>query len=198
MKHSKKLHSFWGLTHYLWPSDTAIRLRVAGSLVCLILGKAIAMLIPITYKHAVDGVSGDLASLVLIGILLSYGGARVVSQIFNELRGVIFSRVGQRAIRTVSLNVFRHLHDLSMRFHITRKTGGLSRSIERGTKGIESILWYSLHNIIPTIFEMAMVSGFLWYEYGAFFALVTLGTMVSYVAYTLLISEWRISFVKKM
>lgn len=151
------------------------------------------------YKYAVDDLSSNNnASTIMISILISYGLARISSQIFNELRDSVFAKVGQRGIRLVAVTVFEHMHSLSMRFHITRKTGGVSRSIERGTKAIESILRYALHNIIPTIFEIVMVSGMLWYVYGVEYAITTIFTMIAYVIFTLLISEWRTSFVKQM
>jgi ABC-type transport system involved in Fe-S cluster assembly fused permease/ATPase subunit len=194
-----KISSMTALAKYLWPDDLGIRLRVIFSMICLVLGKAVAMMIPVAYKYSVDGLSAhDKTSITLFAILIAYGLARISSQAFNELRDGIFARVGQRAIRVVALSVFRHVHDLSMRFHVTRKTGGLSRSIERGTNGIESILRYSLYNIIPTLFEIVMVCFLLWYVYDFVFALVTFSTMVCYVAYTLFVSEWRVSFVRKM
>lgn len=186
------------LLPYLWPKDLKIRARVVLSIACLICAKVIGLLVPITYKQVVDNLTSNSSQLILLGLLLAYGGARVSSQIFNELRDSIFARVGQRASRIIALNVFKHMHQLSMRFHITRKTGGVSRSIERGTKGIETILRYSIFNIIPTIFEILLVCSLLWHIYGYWFAIITLSTMVLYVVFTLYVSQWRISFVRQM
>jgi len=186
------------LLPYLWPKDLKIRARVILSMLCLIGAKIVGLLVPVTYKQAVDILSSHPTQSILLGILLAYGGARVSSQIFNEIRDSIFARVGQRASRIIALNVFKHMHQLSMRFHITRKTGGVSRSIERGTKGIETILRYSIFNIIPTIFEILLVCSLLWYIYGCWFAIITLSTMVIYVVFTLWVSQWRISFVRRM
>lgn len=186
------------LLPYLWPKDLKIRARVILSMLCLIGAKIIGLLVPVTYKQAVDNLSSHPTQSILLGLLLAYGGARVSSQIFNELRDSIFARVGQRASRIIALNVFEYMHQLSMRFHITRKTGGVSRSIERGIKGIETILRYSIFNIIPTIFEILLVCSLLWYIYGCWFAIITLSTMVIYVVFTLWVSQWRISFVRQM
>lgn len=199
MASDSKLRSVMHLMQYLWPNDYGIRFRVVFSLFCLVIGKLLSMLIPVAYKHAVDDLSSkNTVSTIVISILISYGLARISSQIFNELRDSVFAKVGQRGVRMVALTVFEHMHSLSMRFHITRKTGGVSRSIERGTKAIEAMLRYALHNIIPTIFEIVMVSGMLWYVYGLEYAITTIITMVAYVVFTLLISEWRTSFVKQM
>jgi ATP-binding cassette subfamily B protein len=160
-------------------------------------------MIPITYKYAVDLLesfkSESKASLHLVlYILLAYGVARISSTMFSELRDGIFAKVGQRATRTVALRVFKHMHALSLRFHITRKTGGVSRAIERGTKGIETILRYSTFNIIPTFLEILLVCCILWLMYGVWFSFITFSTMAIYALYTIIISQWRISFVKAM
>ena len=186
------------LRRYLWPQDHSTRLRVVVSMSCLILGKVCSMYVPMAYKHAVDGLSAHAGFTLLAGVILAYGGARIMSQIFNEFRDMIFARVGHQAVRALGLQVFEHLHRLSLRFHIMRKTGGLSRIIERGTKGIESLLRFSLYNIIPTLIEIFLVCGILWYSYGILFAIITFVTLAAYVAYTLWISEWRIAFVRKM
>lgn len=186
------------LLSYIWSDDINIRLRVVLSVACLIIAKIISLAIPIAYKHTVDALTNNSTESLFIGFLLAYGAARIFSIIFSELRDGIFARVGQRTTRMIALKVFQHLHNLSLRFHINRKTGGISRSIERGTKGIETILRFSIFNIIPTGFEIILVSAILWGIYGFWFALITLGTMVIYISFTLAISNWRISFVKQM
>ncbi len=194
------------LLPYLWPSDKGIRARVVFSILFLFLSKAASLMIPITYKYAVDAVDisqnlfkENKQSLYLLPyILLAYGGARICTVVFAELKDSIFARVGQRANRSIALRVFKHMHSLSLRFHISRKTGGISRAIERGTKGIEVILRYSTFNIIPTIVEIVLVCGALWLIYGVLFSIITFSTMVIYALFTILISQWRISFVKIM
>ncbi|ASX28207.1 metal ABC transporter permease [Rickettsia sp. MEAM1 (Bemisia tabaci)] len=189
---------FYSLLPYLWSRDFNIRLRIVTSLICLLLAKVINIFVPIVYKYVIDGLNKNLALSVTIGMIMVYGGTKIFVQIFNELRNIIFSKVGHQATRLIALNVFKHMHNLSMRFHITRKTGGLSRSIERGTKGIEAVLRYSLFNILPTSVEIILVSGILWYVYGIWFSFTILVTMSIYVLYTFLISTWRISFAREM
>lgn len=191
-------NSFYSLLPYLWSKEFNIRLRIVTSLICLLLAKVINIFVPIVYKYVIDGLNKNLAISVIIGMIMVYGGTKIFVQIFNELRNIIFSKVGHQATRLIALNVFKHMHNLSMRFHITRKTGGLSRSIERGTKGIEAVLRYSLFNILPTSVEIILVSGILWYVYGIWFSFTILVTMSIYVLYTFLISTWRISFAREM
>ena len=197
-KNNNHKNSFYLLLPYLWSKDFDIRLRIVTSLICLVIAKIINIFVPIVYKYVVDGLNKNFALSVIIGIIVAYGGTKILVQIFSEIRNIIFSKVGHGATRLVALNVFKHMHNLSMRFHITRKTGGLSRSIERGTKGIEAVLRFSLFNIFPTSIEIILVSGMLWYVYGIWFALTILITMIVYVGYTFLISTWRISFAREM
>ena len=135
---------------YLWPpGQTGLKLRVVAALLCLFAAKAATVYVPILYKHAIDelGQSAPGAVTVPLGLILAYGAARVLSLLFSELRDAIFARVGQHAIRSVGLQIFRHLHGLALRFHLTRQTGGLTRAIERGTKGIQTLLSLSLIHI---------------------------------------------------
>ncbi|AFE49027.1 ABCB family ABC transporter ATP-binding protein/permease [Rickettsia prowazekii] len=197
-KNNNHKNAFYLLLTYLWSKDFDIRLRIVTSLICLVIAKVINIFVPIVYKYIIDGLNQNLSLSVLIGVIIGYGGTKILAQIFSELRNIIFSKVGCQATRLVALNVFKHMHNLSMRFHITRKTGGLSRSIERGTKGIEAVLRYSLFNIFPTSLEIILVIGILWYFHGIWFAVTLLITMIVYVCYTLLISTWRISFAREM
>ncbi len=196
-------HSDWRtirtLLPYLWPPDRGLRLRVVAAMVLLAAAKVVNVGIPVLYKHAVDALSvKDAAIVVPVGVLLAYGGARVMAQAFGELRDALFAKVGQRAIRRVALTVFRHLHGLALRFHLDRQTGGLSRSIERGTKGIEFLLNFMMFNILPTLLEITLVCGMLWKLYDIRFALVTFVTIVVYIAFTLGVTEWRIKFRRTM
>jgi len=192
------------LLAYLWPADAPdMRLRVAIAMLFLVGAKVAVVIVPYFYKEAVDALGGDgreasLALVLPVGMILAYGGARVLSLAFGELRDAVFARVGQRAIRSVALEVFRHLHALSLRFHLGRQTGGLTRAIERGVRAIEILLRFSLFNIIPTLIELALVFVILWLALDISIALVTLVTVVAYVGYTMAVTEWRIKFRRAM
>jgi ATP-binding cassette subfamily B protein len=180
-----------------------MRVRVVLALAFLVGAKVAVVFVPLFYKEAVDALdtaSGGLdpALALPVGVILSYGGARVLSLAFGELRDAVFARVGQRAIRSVALEVFRHLHALSLRFHLGRQTGGLSRAMERGVRAIEILLRFSLFNIIPTIIEIGLVFAILWLALDFTIALVTIVTVVVYIAYTMAVTEWRIKFRREM
>jgi ABC-type transport system involved in Fe-S cluster assembly fused permease/ATPase subunit len=192
-----------GLLPHLWPvGEPGLRFRVVLAVLCLIVAKLANVCVPILYKRAVDALGTTPDHLppvaVPLAIILAYGSARILSLIFAELRDAVFAKVAQRAIRSVGLSVFRHLHALSLRFHLERQTGGMSRAIERGTKGIETLLSFSLFNILPTLFEIALVCIILWRLFDIWFALVTLVTVTLYIAYTLGVTEWRIKFRRQM
>jgi ATP-binding cassette subfamily B protein len=187
---------------YLWPAgQTELKLRVIAALVCLFAAKAAVVYIPILYKSAVDALShgrdGGPAALP-IGLILAYGAARILSLLFSELRDAVFAKVGQHAVREVGLQIFRHLHALALRFHLGRHTGGLTRAIERGTRGIQTLLQYLLFNVLPTFFEIALVCGLLWRMFDIWLALTTAVTVALYLAYTLLVTEWRTKFRRRM
>jgi len=189
------------LLPYLWPpGQWEMRARVAVALVLLVLSKAANVYVPIFYKGAVDALTGPTAALAAIpvGLILAYGGARILSLAFGEVRDAIFAKVGQRAIRQVALEVFGHLHALSLRFHLERQTGGLSRAIERGTKAIDTLLRFSLFSIVPTLIEIVMVFVILWVMLDVWFALVTVVTVLLYLVYTLMVTEWRLKHRREM
>jgi len=189
------------LAPYLWPKDEpGMRGRVIVAIIFLVIAKIATVYIPYVYKLAVDALTNpELAAIVVpVGLLVLYGVVRVASSGFNELRDFVFARVAQRAIRNVALKTFQHLHDLALRFHLDRQTGGLSRVIERGTKGIEFLLNFMLFNIVPTILEILLVCGILWVLYDFWFSLVTFATIAGYIAFTLSITEWRIKFRRAM
>jgi ATP-binding cassette subfamily B protein len=187
---------------YLWPeNEWGLRARVVLALVSLAMAKVAVVFVPIFYRDAVDAldIGQNSAALVLpVGLILAYGGARVLSLAFGELRDALFAKVGQRAIRTIALQVFRHLHAMSLGFHLSRQTGGLSRSIERGTKAIETLLRFSLFSIVPTVLELTLVFVILWQTLDVWVALVTVVMVVIYIAYTMLVTEWRIKFRRAM
>ena len=178
-----------------------MRVRVLIAMIFLIAAKLAIVYVPILFKDAVDALTKTPENLVIavpIGVLVAYGLSRVLSVAFGELRDAVFAKVAHRAIRTVALQVFRHLHNLALRYHLDRRTGGLSRSIERGTKGIEFLLSFMLFNIIPTFIEIGMVCGILWVLFDIWFALVTFVTVVGYVIYSALVTEWRMKFRRQM
>ena len=189
------------LLPYLWPpGEAGIRVRVVMAMVLLTLAKITNVVVPIFYKHAVDALSTNTTAVlaVPVALLVGYGLARILAQTFGELRDAVFAKVAQRAIRLAGLKAFKHLHRLSLRFHMDRKTGGVSRAIERGTKGIEFLLSFMLFNVLPTLLEIVMVCFILWGLYGIWFALVTFLTMGTYITWTLVITEWRIKYRRIM
>jgi ABC-type transport system involved in Fe-S cluster assembly fused permease/ATPase subunit len=191
------------LLPYLWPRNaTDLKIRVVIAIILLILAKLANVVVPVFYKQAVDALTpgNAVAAALSVPVLLivAYGVARALALAFGELRDAVFARVAQRAIRQVALKTFRHLHALSLRFHLERQTGGLSRAIERGTAGIEFLLTFSLFNIVPTIVEMALVTAILWTLYDFSFAAVIVLTILVYIAFTLGITEWRTKYVRQM
>lgn len=190
------------LVPYLWPpGEAGLRARVVTALAFLGVAKAINVGVPLLYKQAVDALTlqpGATLVMVPLALLLVYGAARIAAGTFAELRDMAFAKVGQRAIRAVGLQVFRHLHGLALRFHLDRQTGGVSRAIERGTKGIEFLLNFMLFNILPTLLEIGLVTLVLAKLYNPAFALVTFVTIAIYIAYTLFVTEWRTKYRRTM
>ena len=211
-QHSKLSGNFSSirfLLPYLWPqNEFSVRARVILSLVLLILAKLAAIGVPFLLKYAVDALSEpvpgqgidakNFAIVVPIGLLISYGLLRILSLAFKELQGAVFATVAERAIRRAGVQTFRHVHDLALRFHLDRRTGGLSRAIERGTKGIEYVLRMLLFNIVPTMVEILMVLSLLWGLFDVLFSVVTAATIACYVLWTLVITEWRIKYRRTM
>ena len=189
------------LAPHLWPKGrTDLKLRVVVALFFLAAAKVATVYVPLFIKHAVDALSIQNKSLIVLplGAIVAYGAVRILSLAFGELRDAVFAKVAQRAIRTVALATFRHLHALSLRFHLDRQTGGLSRAIERGTKGIDFLLSYVLFSVLPTLLEIALVSGILWWMFDWRFSAVTLATVGGYVWFTFAITEWRLKFRRAM
>ena len=189
------------LLPYLWPAGRRdLKIRVVLALALLAAAKVTVVYLPFLYKGAVDALDvADKALIVIpVAFVVSYGLARLFSQAFGELRDAVFAKVGQQALRTVALRTFRHLHGLALRFHLERRTGGLSRVIERGTKGIDFLLRFTLFNILPTLLEIGLVCGVLLIRYDAWLALVTFVAVAGYVAFTVLITEWRVKYRREM
>jgi ABC-type transport system involved in Fe-S cluster assembly fused permease/ATPase subunit len=189
----------WKTIRTLAPYLLQHKSRVVLALSCLILAKVATVSVPLVLKEIVDGLDPRYGMIVLptLAILL-YGVLRLASSSFGELRDAIFAKVTQGAIRSIALQVFQHLHALSLRFHLTRQTGGMSRDIERGTRGISFLLNFMLFNIIPTLVEIALVTGILLNKYSIWFAAVTVGTIAVYISFTLWVTEWRMVFRRTM
>jgi ATP-binding cassette subfamily B protein len=189
---------------YMWPSDPQlvwVKYRVVFAMLALILAKVVAVWTPLLYKNAVDALAeagaSDLA-MGAVGLPLAYGGARLMSNGFQQLRDAIFAAVGQRALRQLALETFTHIHRLSMRYHITRKTGGLSRIIERGVKGVEFLLRFLLFSIGPLVLELLMIAGFLFYHFDVWYLAAVVVTIALYVWFTFAVTEWRVKLRKVM
>ena len=197
------------LLPYLWPKGAMeLKARVVTALLFLLAAKLCNVYVPMLYKRAVDSLSlgagghvtaaATAAAGVPLAIILAYGLARVMALVFGELRDAIFAKVAARAIRQVALRTFVHLHRLSLRFHLERRTGGMVRAIERGTTGIEFALSFMLFNILPTLVEISLVCGVLWALFNFWFALVTFVTIAGYIAFTLTVTEWRTKYRRQM
>ena len=195
-----ELQALKSLAPYLWPRDAfELRARVVLAVAFLLAGKLVNIYVPLLYKHAVDALSPSNAVVTVpIALIVAYGAARVISQGFNELRNAVFAKVSQRAIRQLALRAFGHVHALSLRYHLERRTGGLSRAIERGTAGIDFLLSFMLFNVVPTLFEILLVCGILWRLFNWTFAAVTLVTILLYIAFTFSITDWRVRFRREM
>ncbi|MCK5276699.1 MAG: metal ABC transporter permease, partial [Alphaproteobacteria bacterium] len=196
-----EFRAFRTLAPHLWPRGSLeLRGRVVLAIALLVGAKLTNVYVPIFYKQAVDiltGVAGAVIALP-IGLLVAYGIARLFAVAFGELRDAVFAKVAQRAMRTSALKTFEHLHALSLRFHLDRQTGGLSRVIERGVSGIEFLLNFMIFNIVPTILEILLVCGILWGLFDWRFAAVTGVTIFGYIAFSLTVTEWRIKFRREM
>ncbi|MBI3545868.1 MAG: ABC transporter ATP-binding protein/permease [Gammaproteobacteria bacterium] len=189
----------WGTIKSLLPYLWEFRGRVILALVFLTLAKVANVSVPLVLKDVVDALNPAQAMLALpIFLLVAYGLLRLANSTFGELRDMVFAKVTQRSIRRVALRVFEHLHNLSLRFHLERQTGGMSRDIERGTAGIRFLLNFMLFNILPTILEIAFVTVILLVKYDPWFCIVTLVTLVIYVIFTLFVTEWRMIFRRNM
>jgi ATP-binding cassette subfamily B protein len=195
-----ELRALKWLAPYLWPRDSLeLRLRVVLAVGCLLAARLLTIYVPFLYKHVVDALSPSNVMIVApVALIIAYGFARVMSQGFNELRTAVFAKVSQRAVRRIALSAFRHVHALSLRFHLERRTGGLSRVIERGTAGIDFLLSFMLFNVVPTVFEMLVVCAILWRLYNWTFAAVVFATIFVYIAFTFSMTDWRIRVRREM
>lgn len=204
MEDKKYIKTFKLLLPYLWPKKrNDLRTRVSFAVVALVLAKIASVSTPLVLGEAVNSLTElsagiNLFMLVPVALIVGYGVARIISFTFVAIRDALFSKVSQHSIRQISLNMFKHLHNLSLQFHLNRQTGALAKYIDRGTKGIDFLLRYVLFNVVPTFFEIFLVSGILFYLYGPWYAVVTLTTIGLYSYLTFQITEWRNVFRKKM
>ena len=201
-KSASRQQQDWQVVKNLLPYLSAYKARIIFTIICLVVAKAANLGVPILLKHIVDAMSIQTipkALLVVpVSLIVAYGLLRLSASLFSELRELIFSKVTEHAVRQVGLQVFNHLHALSLRFHLSRQTGGMTRDIERGTRGIQSLISFSLYSIIPTLIELAMVLGYFSYAYEIAFVVVTFIALVCYVVFTVKVTEWRTHFRREM
>jgi len=204
MKDKKYFKTFKLLLPYLWPKKrNDLKTRVSFAVAALILAKIASVSTPLVLGRAVNSLTElsagtNLFMLVPVALIVGYGVARIISFTFIAVRDALFSKVSQHSIRQISLSMFKHLHNLTLEFHLNRQTGALAKYIDRGTKGIDFLLRYVLFNVVPTFFEIFLVSGILFYLYGPWYAVVTLTTIGLYSYLTFQITEWRNAFRKRM
>ena len=195
--------SDWATLRKLLPYLWAYRWRVALALLFLVAAKGANVSVPILLKHLVDALDlkpGDLRAVLVVpvGLLLAYAGLRLSTSVFTELRELVFAKVSFGAARQIALQVFKHLHELSLRFHLERQTGGLSRDIERGTRALQSLVSYSLYTILPTLIEVLLVLGILGWRFDWGYVWITLGALAAYTVFTITVTEWRTRFRREM
>ena len=199
VKPNRGLAALWRFLPMLWPKGQAeLRTRVVVAVLLVLAGKAITLLGPYALKLAVDRMSGHAAFAVVAGLVLAYAGARFGGVLSDNLRNAIFEKVGQDAARRLAARVFRHVHDLSLRFHLERRTGSLTKIVERGTKSIDMMLYFLLFNIAPTIIELTAICAIFFVKFGAGLVAATLAIVVIYIAFTRKVSDWRTNIQRQM
>ncbi len=200
---SASTRSDWATLGRLLPYLWRYRWRVGIALSFLVAAKMANVAVPLLLKQLVDTMNikaGDAAALLVVpvGLLLAYGALRLSTSLFTELRELIFAKATEGTSRSISLQVFRHLHALSLRFHLERQTGGMTRDIERGTRAVHSLISYTLYSIFPTLIEVAMVLTLLAVKFDAWFAWITIAALVCYIGFTVTVTEWRTQFRRQM
>jgi len=188
----------WHTVRTLLPYLMAYKGRVFLALACLVAAKLANVGVPLVLKQIVDRLTAPTELVLPLALLAAYGAMRLSTTAFTELREFLFAKVTQRAVRTIALQVFRHLHALSLRFHLARQTGGLTRDVERGTRGISTLISFALFSILPTLLEIGLVSAILIARYDPWFIGITVGALVLYITFTVTITEWRTGFRRAM
>ena len=192
---------------YVWPADAPwVRYRVIAAFCMLFLSKIFSVITPFFYKEAVDALApkegapevGFLLITSAVGLTIAYGMVRLMTNGFQQLRDAVFARVGQRALRQLALTTFKHIHNLSMRYHITRKTGGLSRIMERGVKGVEFLLRFLLFSMGPLVLELMLIAGILFFVFDVWYLVAVIVTIALYVTFTFIVTEWRVKIRREM
>ena len=190
-----KTNTDWRVIQQLWPYMWAYKWRVVFAMACLIAAKLANVGVPVLLKTLVDGVNVPPAQLLIfapLGIILAYGALRLSTSLFTELREFLFVRVTQSTMRVLARKTFAHLHNLSIRFHINRRTGQVTREIDQGVRGISSMVSFTLYSIVPTMIELALVIGYLAWHYEIWFAIIVVAALVAYISYTFKVTNWRI------
>ena len=189
----------WKVVKSLAPYLLEFPARVFFAMAFLVMAKVVNVILPLILKYIVDDLSDPTVQIISLplALLFAYGILRFSTTFFGELRDAIFSRVAERGMRRIGLKVFSHLHTLDLNFHLSRKTGGLSRDIERGTSGIAFLLRFMLFNILPTLLELALICGILFFNYNIWYVLITLAAVVSYIGFSVAVTEWRLRFVRE-
>ena len=191
----------WQTLSQLWPYLLEFKRRVALAILCLIAAKLASIGLPYVLKYTVDSLNGDLSTLAIavpISLVIAYGALRLINVLLGEIRDTLFGRVTERAMRRLGLKVFKHLHNLDLGFHLNRRTGGLSRDIERGTSGISFLMRFMVFNIVPTLLEISLVVGLLLFQFGVSFALIIVISVVAYIGFSMKATDWRTRFVVQM
>lgn len=191
----------WHVLSQLWPYLLEFKRRVALALLCLVAAKLASIGLPYVLKYTVDSLNGDLTTLAMavpISLIVAYGTLRLTNVILGEVRDTLFGRVTERAMRRLGLIVFKHLHTLDLGFHLNRRTGGLSRDIERGTSGISFLMRFMVFNIVPTLLEIGLVVGLLLFQFGVSFALIIVISVITYISFSMKATDWRTRFVTQM
>lgn len=195
----------WRVFQIIWPYMLEHKARIGIALVCLVLSKAASVTGPFLLKYIVDGLGMDSSnglpaeSLLVVpaALIIAYGFARLSMILLGEIRDTVFGRVTERALRRIGLQVFKHVHGLDLDFHLNRRTGGLSRDIDRGTNGISFLMRFFVFNIAPTLIEITLVIGLLFYNYGIAFAAITMSSVVLYILFSMVTTDWRTQFVRE-
>lgn len=191
----------WHVLKQLRPYLLEFKGRVILALLCLVAAKLASIGLPYVLKYTVDSLNGDLTTLALavpISLIVAYGALRLLNVLLGEVRDTLFGRVTERAMRRIGLNVFKHLHNLDLGFHLDRRTGGLSRDIERGTSGISFLMRFMVFNIVPTLLEIGLVVGLLLIQFGWTFAFIIISSVICYVIFSMKATDWRTRFVQQM
>jgi ATP-binding cassette subfamily B protein len=199
-RRSSGFGALWRFLPMLWPKgQLELKLRVVGAMVLVLAGKAAVLLMPFAYKAVIDRMSGSRAAFAIVaGLVAAYATARFAGVLSDNLRNAIFEKVGQDAARRLAGTVFRHIHDLSLRFHLERRTGSLTKIVERGTKSIDMMLYFLLFNIGPTLIELTAACVIFFVKFGPGLVAATLAMMAVYTLFTSRVTEWRAELQRQL